>query len=223
MESREEPLDSPDVGALADPVRRRLYEHIASTGRPMRRDEAAEAAGIARPLAAYHLDRLVKAGLLSTSYARPDGAGGPGAGRPAKHYEPVHDEVSVTVPPRTYGLLAQMLADAAMADRSGAVRSALMATAEREGRSAACEEADLLTALRGRGYDPRATGSGDVDLHNCPFHQAARDHQELVCGLNHALIRGYLSERGDDPARAELRPRPGRCCVVLHPDTAQRR
>lgn len=218
MEKREvEPDDLFSLSALADTVRRQLYEYVASQDKPVRRDDAAEAAGISRTLAAYHLDRLAEAGLLATSYARPDGQGGPGAGRPAKLYQRVSDEVSVSVPPRTYGLLAKLLADAVASDESGQVRSGLMAAAENEGRKAAGEGAGLLEALERRGYEPIVTDDGDVDLRNCPFHQLAQRHVDLICGLNHSLLRGVLAGYGENPDRAELAPRAGRCCVIIHP------
>jgi len=72
------------VGGLDDPVRRRLYVYVTGRGEAVGRDEAAGALGIGRPLAAYHLDKLVDLGLLTASYQRPKGRRGPGAGRPAK-------------------------------------------------------------------------------------------------------------------------------------------
>lgn len=213
----EQPDSLSGLSALTDPVRRQLYEHVAAQDRPVRRDDAAEAAGVSRTLAAYHLDRLAEAGLLVTSYARPEGQGGPGAGRPAKLYQRARDEVSVTIPPRTYALVAQLLADAVASDQPGEVRTAVMAAAESEGRKAAGEDAGLLEALEQRGYEPVVTGDGDVGLRNCPFHQLAQRHVQLVCGLNHALLRGVLAGRGEDPDRAELAPRAGRCCVIIHP------
>ncbi|MEO6882196.1 MAG: ArsR family transcriptional regulator [Mycobacteriaceae bacterium] len=206
-----------DLSTLTDPVRRRLYDFVAGQRRPVRRDDAAAAAGISRTLAAYHLDRLAAAGLLAISYARPHGQTGPGAGRPAKHYEPVHEELSVSVPPRNYSLLARVLVDAVAADGSGTVRSAVVAAAEAEGRAAAAAERDLLTTLAESGYEPTVVDNGDIELTNCPFHQLAQRHTELVCGLNHALLRGTLAGRDEEPDRAELAPRPGRCCVVIHP------
>lgn len=210
--------DEPTLAALADPVRRRLYEFVVAQHEPMRRDAAAAATGISRTLAAYHLDRLVEAGLLSTSYGRPAGQSGPGAGRPAKLYQPTRDELSVSVPPRRYDVLAGLLADAVAADSSGGVRTALLSAAEDEGRRAGTADADLLSTLRTRGYDPELV-DGRIDLHNCPFHQVAQRHVDLVCGLNHALLRGLLGARGVDPDRARLRPRPGHCCVTVavHP------
>lgn len=206
-----------DLSALTDPVRRRLFDYIAFQDRPVRREDAAGAVGISRTLAAYHLDRLAAAGLLVTSYARPRGQGGPGAGRPAKHYQPVEEELSVSVPPRNYTLLARLLVDAVAADGSGVVRSAVVAAAEAEGRAAAAADRDLLTTLTDSGYEPTVADNGDIELRNCPFHLLAQRHTELVCGLNHALLRGALAGRDEEPDRAELAPRPGRCCVVIHP------
>ena len=50
------------------------------------KDEAAAAMGVARSVAAFHLDRLVADGLLTTEFRRLTGRQGPGAGRPAKLY-----------------------------------------------------------------------------------------------------------------------------------------
>jgi predicted ArsR family transcriptional regulator len=202
------------LSVLADPVRRRLYEYVAAQDGPVRRDDAADAAGISRTLAAYHLDRLADADLLTTSYARPPGQTGPGSGRPAKLYQRSQDEVSVSIPPRTYGLLAELLAEAVAADPSS-VGPALMAAAENEGLHAGREGGDLIETLRRRGYQPVITDRGVLELQNCPFHQLAQRHVDLVCGLNHALLRGLLAGRDEDPDRAALEPRPGRCCVTI--------
>lgn len=52
--------------------------------RGMSRAEAADAVGVARTLAAFHLGKLVDAGLLEVAHRRLTGRSGPGAGRPAK-------------------------------------------------------------------------------------------------------------------------------------------
>ena len=99
----------------------------------MGRDEAASAAGIGRALAVYHLDKLVEAGLLTASYQRPAGRGGPGAGRPAKLYARSGREFAVTVPPREYELAARLLVEVVEADPSGRSRAALGEAAHRLG------------------------------------------------------------------------------------------
>lgn len=217
-------IESGGLFELADPVRRRLYEFVAGRDEPVRRDEAANAAGISRTLAAYHLDRLADAGLLAIGYARPAGQAGPGAGRPAKVYRRVQTDVSVTVPARDYGLVADLLAQAVSSEQSGVVRSALITAAEDEGRRAgetatrrgSGRDVDLVDTLRRRGYEPAVTDTGDLALRNCPFHQLAQRHVELVCGVNYALLRGLLAGCGEDPNRAELAPRADRCCVTIH-------
>jgi predicted ArsR family transcriptional regulator len=211
-------LDALELDALSNPVRRRVFDHVVSQSAPVRRDEVAEAVGISRTLAAYHLDRLAEAGLLTTGYARPEGRGGPGAGRPAKQYAPARDEVSVTIPPRDYGLLAEILADVVAAADSPALHQALITASERRGRATGDLGADLLATLTACGYEPECTEDDDIELRNCPFHRIAQRETALVCGMNHAFLRGVLAARDDAPDRAELAPRPDRCCVVIHPD-----
>src|SRR5260370_35179252 len=145
--------NSPGVAALRsldDGGRGRLYEFVSGQAEPVGRDEAAAAAGIGRPLAAYHLDRLVELGLLTASYQRPRGRGGPGAGRPAKMYARSGREFAVTVPPREYELAARLLAQAVESDRGGASRAARDEAARRFGPRAG----------RARGATGREVGSG---------------------------------------------------------------
>jgi len=206
---------------LVDPVRRLLYEYVTSRSGPVTREEAATAAGIGRTLAAYHLDKLTEAGLVEAGYARPEGRGGPGAGRPAKHYVRVDRELSVSVPARNYLLMASVLAEAVAADANGAVRTAATRAARQIGHAAA-DGSDLETALRGCGYEPVRTQDGIV-LRNCPFDQLSKSHVELVCGLNYDLIDGLLEGIGQGGGEAVLAPQEGQCCVVIRNCEAPRR
>lgn len=203
------------LSALADPARRRLYDLVAARDDPMTRDEAATEAGMTRTLAAYHLDRLVDAGLLATTYARPPGVGGPGAGRPAKRYQRVREERTVSVPPRDYALLAELLATAIDDDGGGVLRRALERAASSAGEAMGEEDGEMLALLAERGYEPAHDEAGDIVLRNCPFHRLSRTHTELVCTLNQNLLGSALERRGEDPGRAELCPHEGRCCVVI--------
>jgi DNA-binding transcriptional ArsR family regulator len=74
------------VSLLAEPIRRALYDFVRRQSHAVSRDEAAEAVGIQRSLAAFHLDRLAEAALLAVEFRRLSGRTGPGAGRPAKLY-----------------------------------------------------------------------------------------------------------------------------------------
>jgi predicted ArsR family transcriptional regulator len=207
------------LSALDDPTRRRAYGYVSAQSRPVGRDEVATALGVGRTLAAYHLDRLAKAGLLSVAYARRSGRTGPGAGRPAKLYERSDRELAVSVPPRDYGLAAQLLAHAAAHDEQGGTGRALRAAAESLGgeiAAAATDPHDLDRLLRERGYEPYVDDAGAIRLRNCPFHAVAQSHPEVVCDMNLALLRG-LTEGLDAEVEAVLEPGPGPCCVALKP------
>ncbi len=138
------------VAALNDPVRRELYRYVTSQGRPVGRNEAAEAAGVARPLAAFHLDKLVEAGLLEADFARLTEKKGPGSGRPAKIYRRAPGEHQVSVPPRDYRTLALVLAE--VVDLLGgdevAEKAAHRIGARLGAESAASGLADLLAGTR---------------------------------------------------------------------------
>ena len=200
------------VAALADPVRRDLYRLAAE--RAIGRDEAADALGIPRTTAAFHLDRLADAGLLTVSYVRRSGRTGPGAGRPAKLYVAASAELAVTIPERHYELAGDLLAAAAVrADDAGTpVREALATEAFAAGAEIGGAHDDLESALTACGYAPRAEASGDLVLENCPFHVLAARHTSLICGANVELVRGLGAATGD-PRTPVLEPAAGRCCV----------
>jgi predicted ArsR family transcriptional regulator len=195
------------VAALHDPVRRALYDYIAGQGRAVGRNEAAEATGISRTLAAFHLDKLAEAGLLETDFMRlTDAKPGPGGGRPAKVYRRGRTTKRVSVPERDYEELAALLAEV-VHDLDGDERAA--AVARRAGQRLH-EPGEWLATLRARGYEPY-DDNGRVRLRNCPFHQVAQAEPLLVCTMNLALCRGIAG----DEASAELDPRPGECCVAF--------
>jgi predicted ArsR family transcriptional regulator len=209
------------LSSLDDPVRRRLYDFVAGRGEPAGRDEAAAAAGIGRPLAAYHLDKLVELGLLTASYQRPPGRGGPGAGRPAKRYARSAAEFTVAVPPREYELAARLLAAAVEADHGGACRPVLRAAARQYGADLGAREPGsgaegAVAALRAHGFEPWQGDDGVIRLRNCPFRQLSADHRDLICSMNLALIDGLVAGLGPDAElRPALQPEPGHCCVII--------
>jgi predicted ArsR family transcriptional regulator len=223
--------DLASLSSLDDPLRRRLYEVVTSQPGPVSRDEAASAAGIGRALAVYHLDKLVESGLLTASYQRPPGRSGPGAGRPAKMYARSDREFAVSVPPREYELAARLLVQAVEADPSDRSRTALAEAARRLGtelgsafRPATGEGdaagRDVKGVLTQQGYEPCCGADGVIRLRNCPFHQLAEQHRELVCGMNLALVEGLVEGLGADGWHPALDPRPGQCCVAIGGDRA---
>ena len=226
--------DSPDLASLSsldDPVRRRLYEVVTRQAGPVGRDEAASAAGIGRALAVYHLDKLVESGLLTAFYRRPPGRTGPGAGRPAKLYARSDREFAVTVPPREYELAARLLAQVVDSDRSGRSRTALREAAHqlgtelgsgfRPGQDAArrdLDRQDVESVLAQHGYEPSRGEDGVIRLRNCPFHQLAERHRDVVCGMNLALVEGLVEGLGANGWRPVLDPQRDHCCVAIGGD-----
>jgi len=222
------------LAALGDATRRQLYEYVAARRAGVGRDEAARAAGISRMLAAFHLDKLVAAGLLVPEYRRLTGRSGPGAGRPSKLYRRSPRQISVMLPPRRYADAARLMGTALEAAGPRAIR-ALHQAAQALGRDmgkAARELAGprsgrdrLLAAgeevLRDYGFEP-GRANGDVLLHNCPFDDLTREHRETVCHLNAELLSGFLRRLKVRGLRAQLAPGADRCCVVLRGPTAPR-
>jgi predicted ArsR family transcriptional regulator len=218
------------LASLAEPQRRALYRLVVSLGRPVGKDEAAAAMGIARSLAAFHLDRLVADGLLTTEYRRLSERRGPGAGRPAKLYRRAERELSVTLPPRRYDLAARLLAravdesirtGAAVSETLGRIAGehghrlgerARQLAGKRPSRRALFDAA--LAVLGDDGYEPRADGA-EVRLANCPFDGLVDEQRDLVCGMNHDLLCGMASVVGGNLFTARLEPSPGNCCVRL--------
>ena len=204
------------LAALGDRSRRALYDYVRRQDHPVSREEAADAAGMSRTLVAFHLDKLVDAGLLRARYQAPPNQPR-GRGRTPKVYEPAADELAVTIPPRRYDLIAEILADAVAtepADAAEAARRAAHEHGRQLGAGQAEAGADLLSALDDLGFEPRS-GGNQVLLDNCPFRALAARHTDLVCGLNHAFVTGVLQGLAVPDVTATLRPRPGACCVQL--------
>lgn len=104
--------DVAGIGALVDPVRRQLYQFVCSQSMPVSRDQAADAVGIPRHQAKFHLDRLTAEDLLDTEYARLTGRSGPGAGRTAKLYRRAGRDIALSLPQREYELAGRLMAAA---------------------------------------------------------------------------------------------------------------
>lgn len=231
------PIDSQGIqkwealAALASPARRALYLHVAGADHDVSRDDAAEALEVSRSLAAFHLDKLVEAGLLETSYRRLGQRQGPGAGRPAKLYRRSHQALEVSFPERQYELAGEALARALEAGASPSPMEAV----DREGRllgeetarcfrpaeaaasgTRAAQRRAVEAVLAGLGYEP-AHHRGDVVLRNCPFHALAERHREVVCTMSRAFVDGVLMGLGTTELVAYPTEEPDRCCVTVQP------
>ncbi|OMC09912.1 metalloregulator ArsR/SmtB family transcription factor [Mycobacterium sp. SP-6446] len=225
--------DAAGIGALADPVRLRLYRFVCAQPGPVSREQAADAVDIPHHQAKFHLDRLTAEGLLETEYARLTGRSGPGAGRTSKLYRRSRRDIAVSLPQREYELAGRLMAEAIAqsADTAQPVVEVLNRVARDYGRTiaattrppadAAAALERTVTLLNKHGYQPRPV-DGAVQLANCPFHALAREQTELACGMNHALITGVASALAPHGPDVRLQPGPDRCCVVLRPADPRR-
>ena len=209
------------IALLADPARRAAYRVVIDAApEPVSRDEVARALNVGRTLAAFHLDKLVEAGLLEASFRRLGDRRGPGAGRPAKLYRRAAGEVAASLPPRTYETAAHLLAETV--EQAGADLE-LQAAARRAGAEAGRRIAAQAPAASGpavdqvlaaRGYEPYRDGDA-LRLRNCPFATLSAEFPVLVCAMNLCLVEGLLDGLGQDPGRAVMEPAPDRCCVAV--------
>jgi predicted ArsR family transcriptional regulator len=206
------------VAALVDRSRRALYLYVRRQDHPVSREEAAAAQRLSRSLAAFHLDKLVDAGLLQARYQAPAGRAR-GRGRAPKVYEPAADDLTLTIPERRYQVVAEILADAIAAEPQCA-DEAVRGQARQYGhdlgqRLHQAGDTDLPRVLDGLGFEPRRERPGHTLLHNCPFKAVATRHTDLICGMNHALLGGLVEGLRADGVRVRLVPRPPACCVEL--------
>ncbi|MFJ8584332.1 helix-turn-helix transcriptional regulator [Streptomyces sp. NPDC093595] len=217
------------VSVLAEEQRRRMYAFVRRAHRPVTREEAAAEAGISAKLAAFHLDKLVAAGLLTFRYDHPEAVRR--VGRKPKVYEPAETDIRISIPERRPDVLAEILIDAVLGQEPGEdAQDAALRTARHRG-----EELGAATRARARpgrlgpersltlaesvleqhGFEPDRQAPAELRLLNCPFHPLAARSPGLVCGINHAYLGGFLAGLQATGIDAVLAPHPGRCCVEL--------
>jgi predicted ArsR family transcriptional regulator len=178
---------------------------VRESSEPVTASQIASAFDLHTTVARHHLDKLVADGYLQVSHRRPPGKRGPGAGRPAKHYEPTQKEVSVQFPERRYDLLAELLIRVVERLDPEQAREVAEEVGAEYGRELAAEvgmpeEAgfdgavqSVARVLLGVGFDT----STEVDDHalvtrHCPFGQTATDHPDIICRLDQGMVRGLL-------------------------------
>lgn len=165
-----------------------------------------------------------------TEFKRLSDRRGPGAGRPSKLYTKSSRLLSVTLPERRYDLAGQLLASAidnattdgtsvtaalnkVAADWGEAVGDHARTTAgPRPGHERLV--ASTCRALSEHEYEPQRDGDA-IMLSNCPFDTLAREHTQLVCGMNLAIMDALTDRVGQNVLAARFTPAPDRCCVVL--------
>src|SRR5690349_15949824 len=179
---------------LAQPTRAKLFALLNELRRPASTEELAEHLGLHRNGVRTHLERLHEVGLV-TRERQPLTRGRPrDAWAISPEAQPGGD------PPTGYAELSRWLVRS-LASGTARVRD-VEATGRQIGRELALADADasgeqrmhgVLVAL---GFQPeREPVAGDrliYRLRNCPYREAVRERQPLVCGLHRGLTRGML-------------------------------
>ena len=181
---------------LADATRARLFELLAGLRRPATSDELSALSGRHANTVRVQLRRLADAGLVERTPVRR------GRGRPRHEWVIVPTAMPAGRAPEAHGHLGRWLARAfgtggatlEDVERTGAaIGRELAPAAERREVSAVMHD-----ALTGMGFQPRVEASADGDvrfkLGNCPYRDAVRENQPVVCALHRGITRGLLHQ-----------------------------
>jgi len=218
------------VAVLADGVRRSLFEFVRRAPASVTREEAAAAVGVSRKLAAFHLEKLVDLGLLSS--ATPADSDGQ-VGRRPKRYAAGELDLNVAIPARRPDLLARFLVDAIVSERQDeSTLDAAVRVGREHGRAAGTRERDsrrpgrlgaeraltftraLLEAL---GFEVSHLPADSVRFRSCPYQPLASSEPEVVCQIHHAYLTGLLDGIKAHSIDAVLTSGSAPCCVELRP------
>ena len=186
---------------LAQPSRARLFQLLGELQRPASTEELAELLGLHPNGVRAHLERLRDAGLVvRVREPRP-------RGRPRDSWSIDPEAVPTADPPTAYADLSRWLV------RDVAARTSPVRQVESTGRAigqelalagaAGSPEEQMHRALAVLGFRPsREPDPGGrtltYTLGNCPYREAVRENQRVVCALHRGLTRGLLD--GISPA-----------------------
>ena len=186
------PTQSAD--ALAQPTRARLFALLVELRRPAPTTELAERLGLHANGVRMHLERLHDAGLVRRERERL------ARGRPRDSWVISPDALPGGSSPTGYAELAVWLVRSLADGHTGARE--VESTGRKIGRELPAPDAhvagerQLYDALTALGFRPeREPVAGDrltYRLRNCPYRDAVRARQSVVCALHRGLTRGML-------------------------------
>ncbi len=200
------------ASSLGDATRRGIYISIREAPEAITTAEVAELFDIHPNVARHHLHRLVEDGYLSVTERRRSGKQGPGAGRPAKHYEATKKEVHLQFPTRRYDLLAELLVRVIQRIAPDEASAAAEAVGREYGRELAAEiglpddsgfdvaAKAVARAMIGMGFDTEAnTDDNTLVTSFCPFGETAVNHPAIICKLDQGIVTGLLAASNQQP------------------------
>jgi predicted ArsR family transcriptional regulator len=179
--------------ALAQPTRARLFELLGELKRPAGTVELAERLSLHPNGVRAHLERLERAGLVARARARRP------RGRPRDAWTIAPDARPGGHAPHAYAELARWLARA-MRSQPGGLRGIEASGREIGGELAPSDgtfdEDALQSTLIALGFQPqvqlRKGNRLTFRLGNCPYRDAVRENQPVVCALHRGITRGLL-------------------------------
>jgi predicted ArsR family transcriptional regulator len=202
------PVQPGDV--LAQPSRARLFSLLAEVRRPAGTEELARQLGMHPNGVRMHLERMAEAGLLTREATRQ------ARGRPRDMWSVAPGARPGGDPPSAYAELGRWLTRL-IGSRKTSPR-AVEAAGREIGRGLAPAddarpvEERMFATLASLGFAPERTGdAGEADLTyrlgNCPYRDAVREDQAVVCGLHRGITRGLLDELAPETRLAGFVPR----------------
>ncbi|MFN8161836.1 MAG: helix-turn-helix domain-containing protein [Solirubrobacterales bacterium] len=201
------PLTIDPDDPLAQPTRARLFSLLGELKRPAGTVELAERLGLHPNGIRVHLDRLERAGLVNRSRDPRE------RGRPRVAWTIAPGARPGGARPAGYADLGRWLARAI---GPGTGRRREVERAGREiGREIAPTDARdgveaLEATLAALGFQPRTEASGGHLVHclgNCPYRDAVRGSQPIVCTLHRGITRGLLDVLLPEARLADFVPR----------------
>jgi predicted ArsR family transcriptional regulator len=187
-------MDVRRADALAQPTRAQLFALLSELRRPAGTDELARRLDMHPNGIRLHLERLEADGLVLRERERH------GRGRPRDTWSISPSALPGGDPPTAYADLGRWLVRAIT---SGGTRVRdVEATGRQIGRELApsgdadSADAQIYGVLVAMGFQPvRRFDRADTVtycLDNCPYRDAVRERQSVVCGLHRGLTRGLL-------------------------------
>ena len=194
---------------LAQPSRARLFRMLRELQRPAGTEELAELLGLHPNGVRVHLERLAEARLVVRERERRP------RGRPRDSWTIDPATGPGGDPPTAYADLSRWLV------RDLATRIArpedVESTGREIGRELAAEcatgtpEERMHQALAKLGFRPRRSVGSDGELYytlaNCPYRDAVRQNQPVICALHRGLTRGLLDGTSPNTALTAFVPR----------------
>jgi predicted ArsR family transcriptional regulator len=194
---------------LAQPTRKRLLALLGDMGRDAGTEELAASLGLHPNGVRVHLERLRQAGLVERVRTRQ------ARGRPRDMWSLDPRAVASVQPQRAYADLGRWLARAISPARNSL--RAVEATGREAGRAMAREaggdspEAAMHTTLGAMGFAPtrrvESSGALTYELCNCPYRDAVRENQPVVCTLHRGITQGLLDVLAPDTQMTGFVPR----------------